>query len=64
MKVFISTVPFAAENKKPLEILEAAGVEYLINPTGRKLKESEIPAYVSDVQAIIAGTEPITDEVL
>ena len=64
MKVFISTVPFAAENKKPLEILETAGVEYLINPTGRKLKESEIPAYVGDVQAIIAGTEPITEEVL
>jgi D-3-phosphoglycerate dehydrogenase len=64
VKVFISTVPFAAENKTPLEILEAAGVEYLINPTGRKLKESEISEYVSGVQAVIAGTEPITDKVL
>lgn len=63
-KALITTVPFANKNRLPLELLEAAGVEYLINPLGRKLKESEVEEMAAACDVIIAGTEPITDKVM
>jgi D-3-phosphoglycerate dehydrogenase / 2-oxoglutarate reductase len=63
-KALITTVPFADRNGLPLELLQAAGVDYLINPTGRKLKESELADMVSDFDLIIAGTEPISEIVM
>ena len=63
-KVLITTVPFGDKNRLPIEQLEAAGIEYLINPVGRKLKEEELAEMVSDFDALIAGTEPITDKVM
>lgn len=63
-KALITTVPFGDKNRLPLELLEAAGIEYLINPIGRKLKEDELADMVSDFDVLIAGTEPITDKVM
>jgi len=63
-KVLITTVPFADKNRLPLEQLESAGIEYLINPLGRRLKEEELSEMVSDFDVVIAGTEPITDHVM
>jgi D-3-phosphoglycerate dehydrogenase / 2-oxoglutarate reductase len=63
-KVLITTVPFCDKNRLPIEQLEAAGIEYLINPLGRKLKEEELVEMVSDFDALIAGTEQITDKVM
>lgn len=63
-KALITTVPFADKNRLPIELLEAAGVDYLINPLGRKLKEDELAEMVADFDVIIAGTEPITDLVM
>jgi D-3-phosphoglycerate dehydrogenase len=63
-KALITTVPFGDKNRLPLELLEAAGIEYLINPIGRKLKEDELAEMVSDFDVLIAGTEPITDKVM
>ena len=64
MKALITTVPFAAKNRLPLELLEAAGIEYLINPLNKKLTENELAEMVADFDVIIAGTEPITDLVM
>jgi len=64
MKVLITTVPFADKNRLPLEQLNAAGIEYLINPLNRKLTENELADLVKDFDIIIAGTEPITDYVI
>jgi len=64
MKVLITTVPFADKNRLPLEQLNAAGIEYLINPLNRKLTENELADLVTDFDIIIAGTEPITDYVI
>ncbi|WP_255324722.1 phosphoglycerate dehydrogenase [Thiorhodovibrio frisius] len=44
--------------------MEAAGIAYTFNPLGRKLKEAELAGMVADVDALIAGTEPITDRVM
>jgi D-3-phosphoglycerate dehydrogenase len=63
-KVLITTVPFGDKNRLPIEQLEAAGVEYLINPLGRKLKEEELAEMISDFDVLIAGTEDITDAVM
>jgi len=63
-KVLITTVPFGDKNRLPLELLENAGIEYLINPLGKKLTEAELADMVSDFDAIIAGTEPITQHVM
>tara|TARA_B110001450_G_scaffold207151_1_gene197440 strand:- start:4066 stop:5049 length:984 start_codon:yes stop_codon:yes gene_type:complete len=63
-KVLITTVPFADKNRIPLEMLEEAGIEYLINPLGKKLREEELASMISDFDVIIAGTEQITDDVM
>jgi D-3-phosphoglycerate dehydrogenase / 2-oxoglutarate reductase len=63
-KALITTVPFADKNRLPLEQLESAGIEYLINPLGRRLKEEELGEMVADFDVLIAGTEPITDRVM
>lgn len=64
MKVLITTVPFAANNMLPLELLDSADIEYYINPLNKKLTENELIKFVSDIDIIIAGTEPITRKVL
>jgi D-3-phosphoglycerate dehydrogenase len=63
-KVLITTVPFGDKIRLPIELLEAADVEFLINPIGRKLKEDELADMVADVEVLIAGTEPITEKVM
>src|SRR5207244_3528827 len=63
-KALITTVPFADKNRLPLEQLASAGVEYLINPLGRRLKEEELAEMVAEVDVLIAGTEPITERVM
>ena len=56
-KVLITTVPFGDKNDYPIELLEKAGIEYLINPIGRKLSDDELAEMVQDFDAIIAGTD-------
>lgn len=63
-KVLITTVPFGDKNRLPLEMLEEAGIEYLINPLGKKMTEEELAEMVTDFDVIIAGTEPITRHVM
>jgi len=63
-KVLITTVPFGEKNRLPFEQLDAAGVEYLINPLGRKLAEEELAEMITDYDVLIAGTEDITDFVM
>ena len=63
-KVLITTVPFADKNRLPLDLLEDAGIEYLINPLNKKLTEDELLEMVNDFDLIIAGTEPITKKVM
>lgn len=63
-KALITTVPFGDKDRLPIEQLEAAGIDYMINPIGRKLKEDELAEMVADFDVLIAGTEPITDKVM
>lgn len=63
-RVLITTVPFAARDRTPLDLMEAAGIDYLINPTGRKLKEDELAEMIGDFDALVAGTENIGPKVM
>ena len=48
MKVLITTVPFGQKDTQPLEKLNNAGIEYLINPINRKLDEDEIASIIGE----------------
>jgi D-3-phosphoglycerate dehydrogenase len=63
-KVLITTVPFGNKNRLPIELLESAGIECLINPLNKKLTEDELLEIVSDFDVIIAGTEQISSKVM
>jgi len=65
MNILITTVPFGKINERPLELLKGNNqVRYIINPLNRKLKEKELKDMIQDFDIVIAGTEPITKNVL
>jgi len=64
-KLLISTSSFDLQNNRILQDLQQQGFEIVLNPYGRKLKETEILELLSDdVVGVIAGVEPITRHVL
>ena len=63
-KILVSTAPFGEKNHLPIEQMEAAGVEFFINPLGRRLNEDELSEMIAGVDVLIAGTEKITDKVM
>jgi D-3-phosphoglycerate dehydrogenase len=62
--VLITTVPFGERNRLPIELLDDNGIEYVVNPIGRKLKEDELAGMIADFDVVVAGTEPITEKVM
>jgi D-3-phosphoglycerate dehydrogenase / 2-oxoglutarate reductase len=64
LRAIVSTVPFAAIDPAPLRILDAAGIEVVINPIGRRLKADEVADVISGFDVLIAGTETITAEAI
>lgn len=63
-RVLITTVPFGEVDRRPLDLLEAAGIDYVINPIGRRLRVEELADMIGEFDALIAGTEPITQAVM
>ena len=63
-EALITTVPFAQQNRLPIEMLDSAGISHRINPLGRRLTEHELADLVGDADVLIAGTEPITAAVM
>ncbi len=63
-KALITTAPFGDKNRLPLEMLEAASIQYLINPHNKRLSEEQLADMVTDFDVIIAGTEKISDKVM
>jgi len=65
LRVLVTTVPFGEFDPWPLEELgKIDNLELVINPINRKLKEHELRDMISDYDLLIAGTEPITRDVL
>ena len=63
-KVLITTIPFGDNDRSPLDLLEKAEIEYLINPFNKKITEGQLTDLITNFDAIIAGTEAITEKVL
>ncbi|MBF0557332.1 MAG: phosphoglycerate dehydrogenase [Nitrospirae bacterium] len=63
-KVLISTTSFAKEDGRPFEMLRDAGLDIHVNQYGRKLTEAEALGLLFDMDYLIAGTEPLTRNVL
>lgn len=63
-RVLITTVPFGQVNRRSVELLQDAGIEYVINPIGRRLTEPELIEMAPEFGVLIAGTEPITRRVM
>ncbi len=59
MKALITTVPFGAASAIPVQLLKEAGIEFTVNPSGRRLQPGELKELVSDFDILIAGTEEI-----
>ncbi len=55
--VFISTSSFAKYDQTPIELLQSAEFEVLLNPYGRKLTREEVLELAHNSDGIIAGTE-------
>lgn len=64
MKVLIGPSAFGATDVRPMEMLRAAKVEIVPNPTGRKLTAKELAELLPGVEGIIAGLEPLTRDIL
>jgi len=64
--VIATTSSFARESPEALELMEREGLRIILNPWGRKLKEAELSKLLKDHRPVglLAGTEPITREVL
>jgi D-3-phosphoglycerate dehydrogenase / 2-oxoglutarate reductase len=64
MAILISTSSFGRQDRQPLDVLEASGVRYQLNPYGRKLKPEETMALLEGVDGLIAGTELLDRHIL
>lgn len=63
-KVLITTVGFGQVDRLPFELLDDANIDYVINPFNKKLTEEQLIELITDYDAIIAGTEKITEKVM
>ncbi len=64
-RVLVSTTPFGEIDPRPLEMLTSAGVDYVLNPLGRRPREEELAEMIrGGYDAVIAGLEPFTPRVL
>jgi len=63
-RVLVTTHPFGEIDRDPVELLETAGIPYTLNPARRRLREEELAGMIAPYEAMIAGTEPITETVI
>jgi D-3-phosphoglycerate dehydrogenase len=63
-RVLVSTSSFGTTGRRPLEMLEAAGLDVTLNPHGRKLRPEETRQLLVGVDGLLAGTELLSREIL
>lgn len=64
MRIAITTSSFARFSEEPLNLLRAAGIEYVLNDKGRALNEDEAIQILDGCVGVAAGTEPLTRRVM
>lgn len=63
-KILIGASSFGNKDPKPLIMLKEAGVDYRLNPYGRKLTKAELLELLPGMDGLIAGLESIDREVM
>jgi len=63
MKVAVGASSFAADSKKAVQLLQERGIEVVKNPYGRKMNQEEIIRHLQGADALLAGLEPLNEEV-
>jgi len=63
-RVLVTTHPFGEIDRDPIQLLEMEHIPFTMNPFQRRLKEEELAEMIGPYEALIAGTEPITEAVL
>lgn len=63
-EALVSLGSFGSFSRKPLMILEEAGIGYSFQPHPRRPSESEMCGLVGETRYIIAGVEPLTAKVM
>lgn len=63
-RIVVTTAPFGAHDRTPLELAAAAGIELAFNPMERRLQPAEVLGVIKGFPVVVAGTEPITAEVM
>ncbi len=64
IKVLVTPRSFGSSSPKPIEMLRDKGMEVVLNPYGRIMKEQEMTELIKDVDGIIIGVDPLNKEVL
>lgn len=63
MKIAVGASSFAASSEKAMNLLLDKGIEVIKNPYGRKLTTEETIQHLQDVDGLLAGLEPLNEEV-
>jgi D-3-phosphoglycerate dehydrogenase len=63
-RVLVTTCPFGEIDRDPIQLLESENIAFTPNPFNRRLREEELAEIIAPYEALIAGTEPITEAVL
>ena len=64
MFIQVTTSTFGKAGSKPIDYLQSKGIQFKTNPYGRRLTETEAIEVLSGAYGVIAGTEPLTENVL
>jgi D-3-phosphoglycerate dehydrogenase / 2-oxoglutarate reductase len=64
MKIAISTSAFGSNSPEAMQLLRDKGVGIRSNPFGRRLTEAEIIEHLQGVDGLLAGLEPLNENVL
>jgi D-3-phosphoglycerate dehydrogenase / 2-oxoglutarate reductase len=64
MKVLVTTIPYGLYDAGSLELLKSNNIDYFINPYNKKITEEQLADIIHEYDALIAGTETISEFVL
>lgn len=63
MKVVVGASSFGDGNPEVMRMLQDKGIELVKNPYGRKMNQEEIIAHLQGADGLLAGLEPLNEEV-
>lgn len=63
MKIAVGSSSFAGSSDKALNLLKEHGIDVVRNPYGRKMNQEEIIEHLQGADGLLAGLEPLNEEV-